>query len=320
MIKKNRKDVLSLILYDSQCSNRCVFCGGKKMGDIENNIKEEFEKIDRVVNKDGLIEKIEISGNDPGEYEGLPDFVSLVKKKTGASEIVLATHGRSLADKKFLGKLIKSGVNHFTIPIYGHTPKIHDSVTKVEGSFKETLEGVRNIYLAKQKISFRNLIMRENQGHLKELFYFLSKFPFYEFVHAGIPCFVENKKNFVASIPDFIRLRSQLSDALKLCRYINFDLQLIDVPICLINFYYDRFVESNIPKEAYEHFEREKNCAYSIKGGSVIPDYRAKKKSKECENCIYNSICVGFFKTYVDSSLFPFRPIVKEQRGVFKFL
>lgn len=308
-----KENHFGIVLHQSQCSNNCVFCKGKKIGNIEKNIEQELDKIESALRMGEKIDSIEISGNDPGEYEELPDFVSLLRAKTGVSEIILATHGRNLSDRKFLEKIIKSGVNHFTVPFYGHTSKIHDSITRAKGSFKETCAGVRNIYELKKNVSFRSLITRENQRYLEELFYFLSRLPSYKLVCVGVPYYAEDRKDFVRSIPDFLKLRVQLSKALKLCQLMNFNIQLLDIPRCFIKLDYENSIESEIPQKAYEYLNGKKISPLRAKGRQITPGYRKKKKIKLCKKCIYNESCSGFFKTYVDSSLFPFKPILKKE-------
>lgn len=283
------------------------------MGNIKGNIKKELEKIESALRMGKKIDSIEISGNDPSEYADLPNFVSLVKAKTGASEIILATHGKNLSDKKFLQKIIKSGVNHFIIPFYGHTSKIHDSITRTKGSFEEACAGVRNISSLNKNVSFRCLITRENQKYLNELFYFLSRLPSYNPSCVSVPYYAKNRKDFIRSIPEFLKLRAQLSNALKLCQFMNFNLKLLDIPRCFIDLDYENFVESKIPRRAYEYLHGNKISPLSIKRRQITPGYRMKKKIKLCKKCIYDDSCSGFFKTYVDSKLFPFKPIFKKE-------
>lgn len=308
------KNNFGIVLYESKCTNDCVFCGGRKMGDIKKNIKLELAKIDETIKSGQTISRVEISGQDPGEYAKLPEFIAKIKTKTNAEEIMLITNGKKLADKNFLKKLIAAGVNHFIIPVYGHNAKIHESVTKSAGSFGQTMRGVRNLYDLGQKISFQCLVVKENQKYLNELVLFLSKLPFYEFCRLGIPCYKKNNKKFIKSVPDFAALKDQLSGALRLCRQVNFNLQLFDAPHCLIDFHYENMVANPIPAKAYENLKNNKFHAFKILSGEAVPEYRIKKKEGKCRKCVYFKNCEGFFANYIDSGYFKCQPILKIKR------
>lgn len=298
-----------LVLHESQCTNNCVFCGGKKMGDIKKNVREELDKINEVLASGQKIERIEISGHDPGEYEKLPEFVARVKTRTGAKKISLLTNGKKLADKEFLKKLIGAGVNHFIIPLYGHNAKIHDKITASSGSFVKTMRGVANLYNLGQKVSFQCLITRENQAHLADLVSFLARLPFADFCRLGVPCYKRNNRRFIESIPNFSVLKVQLSEALRLCRQMNFNLQLFDVPRCLVNFHYENMAVNAIPIKAYENLKSNKFHSFKIINGEAVPEYRLKKKGKKCRQCIHDKDCEGFFANYIDSGYFKCQPM-----------
>jgi MoaA/NifB/PqqE/SkfB family radical SAM enzyme len=302
----------SIVLYESQCSNNCVFCHSKKLGNIEKNMDKELKKIDTELQQGKSIDKIEISGHDPGEYEGLPDFVTEIKIKTGASRISLFTHGKKLSEKYYLQRLIKSGINHFIIPIYGHMPMVHDSITKKKGSFIKTMEGINNIYQSGQKVSFQCLITRENQTYLKEFFYFLSGLKFSDFCRVGIPYYKNDYKEFRKSLPDFVKLKKQLSDALKVCQRIGFNLQLFNVPKCLLSFDYKNNINNTVPQKAYKYFNGGKYNVYRIEDGEVFPDYRIEGKIHSCKKCVYDNNCSGVYMTYINAKIFPFDPVLKK--------
>lgn len=313
-MKKNESN-FGIVLYESQCSNNCVFCESKKLGNIELNIKKELQKIDAELKKGRRIDKIEISGQDPGEFEGLPEFVAAIKAKTGASRISLFTHGKKLSDNDYLQKLIKSGINHFVIPLYGHNSKVHDSVTKTAGSFTMTMEGVENILRSGQGVSFQSLITRENQSHLKDFFFFLSTLKFSDFCRVGVPYYKYSKKKFRSSLPDFVKLKKQLPSALRYCQSIDFDLQLFDVPKCLIGFDYQNITENGMPTRAYKNVKEDGDDSYRVVKQEVVPDYRTKGKSILCRQCVFNDACPGVYLTYVKSKLFPFDPVNFKKNG-----
>jgi len=307
------KNNFGIVLHESRCTNNCVFCGGKKIGNIKKNIAQELAKIDQVIKDGQVIERIEISGQDPGEYDKLPEFVAKIKSRAGVKEISLFTNGKKLADKKFLKKVVASGVDHFILPLYGHSAKIHDKVTGSIVSFALTSRGIANLYELKQKVSFQCLITKENQAYLKELVLFLAKLPFAEFCRLGVPCYKKNNKKFIKSIPDFTLLKNQLSDALLVCQQRNFNLQLFDMPRCLVNFYYRNMVANSIPDKAYENLKKNKFHSFKILRNQAVPEYRLKKKCVNCKKCVCFKTCSGFFANYIDFNYFKCQPILEKR-------
>jgi len=135
------------IMVGLDCSNRCKFCaGGKGFKQVKQDLKKQEIGIwkDLLNYKKKGYRDIEISGNDPLEYEKI---VSLVKyiKKCGFKNILLNTHGKDLSDKRLADDLIKAGVNGFRIPIYSTKAHVHDEVTGVLGSYDLTIKGLKNI-------------------------------------------------------------------------------------------------------------------------------------------------------------------------------
>jgi MoaA/NifB/PqqE/SkfB family radical SAM enzyme len=300
---------LGFILHASQCTNDCVFCGKHKSGDIKKNIRDEFDKIKNFIKINGRVDTIEISGNDPGEYAQLPQLVIKIKKDFHPKNIILCTHGKNLIDFNFTKRLIIGGINHFIIPIYGHNAEIHDKVTRTKGSFELTMKAIKKLQALKQNVSYLSLITRENQNFLKPLFLFLSGLEFYEFCRVGLPCFKTDNIEYKLSIPDFTRLKNQLSDALQFILNKGIEIELSDTPFCLINFYYDNIVSNVLPEKAYEHW-RDVNFIQIIKD-EVVPHYRVKFKADVCKQCRYMNECGGIYKSYYDYGYFRFFPILK---------
>jgi len=303
---------LGFILHSAGCNNNCVFCGKTKPGDIQQNIKDEFSKITKFIVSHGRAETIEISGNDPGEFPQLPQLVIRIKKRFKPKNIILCTHGKNLADINFAKRLIAGGINHFIIPIYGHNSDIHDKVTRTDGSFELTLKAIRNLQRLVQNISYLSLITRENQNDLKPLFIFLSELKYHEFCRVGLPCFRTDNIQYKSSIPDFIKLKNQLSGALKIVLDLRINIELYDIPYCLVNFYYNNHVMNSLPEKGYEHWRN--LSSVQIINGEVVPDYRIKFKSPECRKCLYFSQCDGIYKFYFKNGYFKFVPILNTRK------
>jgi len=61
-------------------------------------------------------------------------------------------------------RLRSLGVEQVQISVYSHLPEVHDAITKLPGSLKRTLEGIRQLRAAGMKVTLANVLMPANFG------------------------------------------------------------------------------------------------------------------------------------------------------------
>lgn len=127
------------------CNNRCFFC-------FEANDNPSYKTTDQIKKEiDVLRQKfdfINFMGQEPTLRDNLVDLIAYAKK-LHFEEIGVTTNGRMLAYPDFTKKILKSGLNQVVVTVAGSTPRMHDSHTLVQGSFKQTLAGIKNMLLFK---------------------------------------------------------------------------------------------------------------------------------------------------------------------------
>jgi len=298
---------VSLVLPESCCSNHCVFCNSREMGDIDSNVEFELDKLRRLATQSD-INQVEISGNDPGEYPQLADFIRDIREIASPRHIQLSTHARPLKDLSFFRELVDAGMTLLRVPIYGATPRVHDAVTQAPGSFEDTFQAFRNATRLKFPVDVTSLVLKENQDSLHLLIYAFSKMKFARSFRLGLPAFVETQARFLPSIPDFEALRRTLPQALKYALLLGLKVEVADLPYCLLGFDYPDVAPLWKSTKGYE-FRRCEKQGVEIVDGEVFPTYLKKTKAPPCETCVYNSKCEGIFKAYYDQGFFEFRPV-----------
>lgn len=299
-------DTYNFVLHASACSNNCIFCGGQKIGKIDVNVRAEQQKLESVIHSGAEIERVEISGNDPLEYDGLEHVVTWIRTRTRAS-ISLSTHGRRLAGRR-LTSLLRAGVNLFTIPLYGATAPVHAAVTGVAASFAETLPGVADLVSRRVPLSLTTLVTRQNMDSLTELFLFLGKLVPRFFV--GVPLFYVGAAHEFA--PSFAEITPRLTEAITTLRSLSTSQAwLRNFPRCAVQKDYPFIQQSEAPKRGYEHLRSlvGSKRLRVLADGDVIPNYRAMIKGEPCGRCRYNNECAGYYESYVASGLFQFEAI-----------
>jgi radical SAM protein with 4Fe4S-binding SPASM domain len=61
------------------------------------------------------------------------------------------------------------GVEQVQVSVYSHRPEVHDGITKLPGSLRRTLEGIRLLRAAGLKVVMANALMRSNLGDSRGL-------------------------------------------------------------------------------------------------------------------------------------------------------
>ena len=163
-----------------KCNNRCIFCLDSEVQDgsvipfseIQNQLIEgRKEKFDRLI----------LSGGEPTLH---PQFLEIVKegKKLGYKKIQVISNGRMFMYKDFLMEGVRNGISEITFSIHGHTPEIHDRLTQIEGSFFQSILGLRNaLKVSNLIVSVDIVINKLNYKYLPEILNFFISLGVREF-------------------------------------------------------------------------------------------------------------------------------------------
>jgi radical SAM protein with 4Fe4S-binding SPASM domain len=124
-----------------RCNNKCLHCyaGGPKETK-ELTTQEWGSVINRLFNLG--IPQVVFTGGEPT----LRDDLSLLIEQTQKTGLIsgLVTNGRKLKDEAYFKSLVDAGLDHVQITLESHSPRIHDKITGVKGSWNETVQGLKN--------------------------------------------------------------------------------------------------------------------------------------------------------------------------------
>jgi MoaA/NifB/PqqE/SkfB family radical SAM enzyme len=277
------------------------------MRDIEENVRFELDKLGKAV-AEKQPDVVEVSGNDPCEYDGLPEFVRQVRRIANPREIHVSTYGGNLKNWGFFKSLMSAGMTAIRIPVYGPTAEVHDAVTCREGSFDEMIICLQNAKKSGCRVDVNSLILRENQDFLRGLFTAFSKLGFAKSFRLSFAAYPGDDGRFLKSVPDFGRLKKTLGGDLKYALSRGLRVDVSDIPYCLMGFDYPYAVGFSMGRKAYEHRRNDKQ-GVSIVDGEVVPDYLRMFKSEVCAACRYDGKCRGIFQRYFDKGFFKFESV-----------
>ena len=278
--KANRQKIKkTVIIIGYSCNNNCRFCYNSGGTTIEPklNINEIQQKIKKA-KKTGY-EVISLFGGEPTIHPHFFNILDFIKKQNLAVRI--ETNGRMFCYPKFCEKVLKYNVHSMQISIHGDNASIHDWATRTQGSFKQTIGGILNLKRINPNlpISVFTVINKKNYNHLLKVAKFIVEKLGIKIINFS---FIETRgraSNGRSGLIQFNKIYPFLLEALNYLKK-SFDNQKMEEffiekgPIC---------VASNF----YKNYRSEELTSIYI-------------KHKVCQSCVFDRICSGFPKKYVD--------------------
>jgi len=274
------------------CNNLCKFCvqGEKRhhYGDKTiDRIKKELTNAKKIRDCQGVV----FTGGEPTLRKDLPELVSFAKK-LGFELIQIQTNGRMFAYKDFCRELIEAGVNEFSPALHGHTAKLHDSLTNVAGSFKQTTLGIKNLKSLGQTVITNSVITKQNYRYLPKLAQLLVYLGVNQYQFAFVHALGTAGKNFYSIVPRKKLIEPYVKKGLDVGIKAGVRVMTEAIPYCFMKGYEEYIAEKIIPH----------GPVYDWK--NIIDDFNTaritlgKIKGEPCKKCKVNNICEGPWKEY----------------------
>lgn len=287
-----------VIICGYRCNNNCVFCinSGKRHINDKSTTQILREMLD--ARERGKV-YIEFIG---GEITIRPDTFMLIKqaKKMGFASVNMATNGRMLSYPDFAKRLVDSGIDELIFSIHGHEPGLHDSLTRVSGSFNELVQGLKNVRkFGLKKVASNTTIVKANYMHLPDIGKFLlghgvtnSEFIFADPTYGGVHDDFLSLMPRISEAAPFIRKCLALSKNNKSIRHWH----IRYVPLC----YFRGYLKNISEIHEVENFHTE----------HLAPDFRnqdvensrkniSRQKPSQCRGCKLFGLCEGIWKEYL---------------------
>jgi MoaA/NifB/PqqE/SkfB family radical SAM enzyme len=293
MLNNSNKNI---IIIDYNCNQNCKFCATSDFRKEKISLKEIKKIVDNAINSDK--ELIVISGGEPTLRNDLYKIIKHIKKIAPRKNIELTTNGMRLSNKKYIKSI--SDIDRIIFSIHGPNKKVHDSITQVPESFDLAIKGLKNAKELGIESNLYYVVTSENQKGLDKFIKNLFESKLIKNAGFAYPfCDGNVKKNpeILPTIEHFNKTLKKIFENIKIK-----DIRLANcahLPLCLL--------DKNILKLAIKNFDSYTDENYEI-------DSKIKKhsnpnsdqnfgshfeKPKECKKCSKNSLCYGFWKTYV---------------------
>lgn len=171
-VDKNIKLNFCWLEITQACNLRCVHCyeGNTHISAKKTLSFEEWQEVIRQIKALGC-NSIQFIGGEPTAYKELIGLIDTAVQ-VGIEHITLFTNATLITEELF-ACIVKNNIN-ISFSLYGHNACVHESVTKVAGSFEKTIKNVKRLQRANVKIRPAVVIMRENEDYVEEIKSFIG--------------------------------------------------------------------------------------------------------------------------------------------------
>jgi radical SAM protein with 4Fe4S-binding SPASM domain len=142
-----------------RCQNNCVHCYAGGPHETPELTTEQWKMVIDKLSSIGVF-ILTFTGGEPTLRDDLPELLQYTQNKGMVSGLI--TNGRHLKDKAYVDALEKAGLDFVQITLESHKPQVHDAMTKAEGSWKETVVGIKNAVHSEIYVSTNTTLSKYN--------------------------------------------------------------------------------------------------------------------------------------------------------------
>lgn len=293
------------------CNNRCIFCVTGADRSMESF---SFDTVRRILKENrNRYDSLVLTGGEPTLRRDFFDILDFSCKLGYA--MMLQTNGRLFAFQRFCKKIFQYNLR-FSININGPTAKIHDDITGVPGSFRQTVQGIKNLQESGADILVKVLLTKTNYKYLLRTAQFVATLGVKNIWFVFLTPYGSAGANFDAVVPSFSDVAFPLEQAFRWLR------RNTGVKISLEGFPHCRLAPEDHPLITETRFTQDsldglipvgRRPVYNCKRERVS---RQKQKFPDCGDCLYDTRCEGVYREYVKQrGRNEFRPVLLRPRG-----
>ena len=147
------------------CNSNCIMCPSPEF--TRRNVPQtnvaDLVELARHMPTDAP--HLTITGGEPfliGEI--IFPFIDFLKEHFPFTEFLFLTNGRIFAVEKYLQMFVESAPHNsiVAIPIHGSCDAVHDSITRADGSFKQTKLGIKQLLKNNVRVELRIVVSKLN--------------------------------------------------------------------------------------------------------------------------------------------------------------
>lgn len=167
MAEKEFIPLVSMIELTHRCNQRCMHCYIEEYGTADKRelkTKEIKVLIDDIASLGGLY--LTLTGGEVFLRKDIFEIIEYARKKEFA--LTIFTNG-TIISQKIAKQLKKFGIMEISISLYSTNPKLHDSITKLSGSFSKSISGIKNLKDAGIAVCIKCPLMKINLKEYRKI-------------------------------------------------------------------------------------------------------------------------------------------------------
>lgn len=274
------------------CNNNCLSCPqaqNRHLGDlsteqVKRNLETGFSH--------GANEAV-LTGGEPTMRDDLCDIIRHARD-IGYEHVQIQTNGRRLCYKPFVRSLIVAGVTEFAPAIHGHTPEIHDYITRSPGAFNQAVRGIRNIKELGQHVVMNSVITKLSFRHLPEIAQLFTGLRIDQFQFAFIHPIGNAWKNFDLLVPRKSDAMKYVHDAIDIAVSNETPVMIEAYPFCFMGGYERHCSELYMPPSEII------DAKGITRNFDQLRKAHGKAKFEQCSRCRFDMVCEGPWKEYAE--------------------
>lgn len=293
------------------CNHKCICCPLTTYDRLHRplSLDEITDRLDRIlsvsaidcVRKDALETEsnhITISGGEPMLHRDFLRVLQIAAEK-GFSVTVLTNssqcRNRELAQK--ISEIMPKGKFDIVTAVHSSHPAVHDSITGVEGSLLETLEGLDNLVEAGVPVTIKHIFNRISLPGLLNTFTYLEmhyppkvSFQFCTMDYSGMAA--KNVDRLFVTMKEIRPQIEKLLDLLESRMVKKRNISFIESPFCMTDPYYWKYFRTgsgHLTAYAAPNTE-ERKVAFEV-------DSECGTWYEPCQACAVRKWCSGTWKS-----------------------
>ena len=258
-----------------KCNSNCVMCPSPDFSRKRGNSMEIEDLITIASHIPSDTAHITVTGGEPFMIgKSIFRLFDYCKEKFINTEFLILTNARIFAVNEYC-ELLKHSIplhSMVGVPIHGSCAEIHDSLTRVDGSFKQTMIGLQRLHSLGIPIEIRVVVCKANLKDLETIARLISS-QFNKVDHVSIMAMEMTGNAFLNADMLWVPYRESfkyIRPAINLLINAGIDVRLYNYPLCTVE-----------P-------ENRLICAKSISSWKI-------RYTPKCEVCSIKESCGGIF-------------------------
>lgn len=286
----NDKSDDNYFFITGKCNSNCIMCPSPEHSRRTSQAANLYDLLELAKHIPSDVSHLTITGGEPFLIgEQIFPFLQFLKEKFVDTEFLFLTNGRIFAVDKYVQSFCENAPYNsiVAIPVHGSCEQVHDAITRADGSFKQTILGIKRLLKKGIPIEIRLVVSKLNVNdfdNIAELI--IDQFKGIEYVSViAMEMTGSARVNQEQVWIPYKKAFAYISNSVRNLIQNGIDVKLYNFPICTVERPFWTL------------------CEKSISDNKV-------RFTEGCERCKYQNVCGGIFVGTLQLERDELRPIL----------